>query len=165
MAKLLRQYILATLRQVYLGKLLDPPISVADLGFLKRDFCSAWRVYAKLSQKLREKKSPPFTIHFFSLPTLPSFLSHTIFLEYLDVTVLLESLDLTALLKYLIWQVSIYIKSQRGFRSKLPKPMHLNPQLHFVGPHISYGILLLLSPWARNFSPIASPAPSCKARK
>ena len=41
---------------------------------------------------------------FFSLPTLLSFLSHTLFLkitviEYLDVTVVLESLSLTAQLE------------------------------------------------------------------
>ena len=47
---------------------------------------------------------------------------HTTVCVDLDVTVLSESLDLTALLEYLNLTTQ-YIKPQRGFRSKLSKPV------------------------------------------
>ena len=88
---------------------------MVDLGFLKGGFCSAeeWKLsYAQPeveSKKNFKKVSNSYTLFFSSLPTMLSFLSHTLFffmkttvIEYIDVTVLLKSLDLTALLEYLI---------------------------------------------------------------
>ena len=60
----------------------------------------------------------------FFLSTNFTFLTNkTTVIEYLDLTVLLESLDLTTLLVRVFKLTKQYIKFQKGFWSKLQKPV------------------------------------------